>query len=1373
MEELKKAYVLCYISENNKVRLLEISNNMRKIIEMHIGELKTQLENGATVYRTNIKDGKVYVYGKILYDTHSEMSIPKIKRENSISKFKTVIGQVYNKDGEHSVITLDCKGNAKIVSLEEVIENVNDYTNIDVFRTTKEDKELPMIKNKHVENEYDLIIYKDILRLVDTKNLPEPALNSQGLYKIESQLLSKEEYIAESFKFKGYNNGRFQSFVYRDIDNRGIIRLPYNEQYGILGISTNKVGKLEVFVPRNIISISRENYASTKLNNQLNIEFIFENDEVYERKEGIVISGFDEYFKEHNIDALELIPDTVEEINSYKCSKPSTLSRFKNLKIIKNSFTDCIISEEEIVIPEGVEVINSSFKTVIMNVDKCKIILPSTLKNISSSFNEMIQADGKLGLVEFDFSKCSQLEYFEQSLFNIHCKEIDLSKTSIKEVGNSIAKIPELEKVELPKSITTIYGWSVQALSELPNIKELEIPEGINNIGTTFKGCSIEYLRIPGSATHIFIDGSVPTIEFSDREDLKGSTISCTISSSNMDKRTKIIFNNIGCIRNGGFTFSSKCEVELHGKINKISNGAFYGCELEVLDLYNINITDITYECFARARSKAIILPKNTKKVDEKAFIDSLPSRIFIPKTLSNLNRNTIKNSTISSGTCKIFVEKGTEIAKICNNLRLNVVECETEEEAVSLARGDNLKSSELAQKKAKMFGKLGDDKIIKELLLPQYIDTVQKQNEIYSTFLNSKRNGKIPFNGKNTKKLFTIYQLADILEKNRTRDLPYLDSDKAKLDKCIERLRISNTTPVYGPDSLSNEFKLLSNIITNIIPTDEYIQNLDNLDKLINYIRYSKCSLVYSDDCSTVISMILASNPDIMNLNESSQGQLWIVTIGKNVIYIGLELLNKPEKFSKRSILNKIEDLIIDREERPEQLERNLDTVINIGDVINNRNSSKIELSGVYLAPKLNWMMINYIQLNLIELCNKEMPNDKESSILLNLGTGTIYRTLQNRIPDGAYQNNGLRDNMYIIKYKENKDNWSSETLKILKESMKDIKDLISYFKTLTSDNEKLLEELKNKNGAYDKFETSFEYEISKVLKEKNITEIKQLNFIFLSGLFNSPFFGKIRNDGYNNKEQVYGPILLTDNTELRIFKLPNNKKSNPVILGYNHNYIITLKKPDELKEHSWVSHTRFDELFEIIKNIYNPYSAEYTYIKCNGINAENFGVVYRLPFRNISKLFSYKETSITSYLCIVIGRANGGIYVAVQSADYMQPIFRFRNLWDACDFMAYCFDEVIRPFKNLNETIGIKEGIVAKLFELEHQTISAIEFKAQTEGTEEISLSDISLKYKLKESIIYRIFNNMMLGYPNNYPMFPSDKGLWDLIAKQPKQQ
>ena len=199
--------------------------------------------------------------------------------------------------------------------------------------------------------------------------------------------------------------------------------------------------------------------------------------------------------------------------------------------------------------------------------------------------------------------------------------------------------------------------------------------------------------------------------------------------------------------------------------------------------------------------------------------------------------------------------------------------------------------------------------------------------------------------------------------------------------------------------------------------------------------------------------------------------------------------------------------------------------------------------------------------------------------------------------------------------------------------------------------------------------------------------------------------------------------------------------------IVGYEYLFGTILVDTNGLQVDNccWLHNYRIDKILTLLKNSYDIENSR-TDIKY--ITSEEFNR------GEIVSLIENNQLTGSVVLGICIARGSGGIYLYSSYYGRIKLIFRFTNLENAVRFYRYIY----------NDNIGAKGNKRDDFFGIGDSIATLSKYIG-----ENIDYTNI---YVLNNYVI-NIYKYQMEGYPKDYPLSGFEKELWDLIAKQPKEQ
>ena len=327
--------------------------------------------------------------------------------------------------------------------------------------------------------------------------------------------------------------------------------------------------------------------------------------------ESIVVDENNRTYSGRNVIYNKLMGQVVRAI------KTTDLSELDVRSIGRYAFTD-LTGLKSVVIPESCTSISMcafsdcvDLESVIIygRIDKLDY---STFRGCKS-LKEVILPDCLVELDDFVFTGCSSL------------KEI-IIPGSVKAVGHYTFKdCYSLEILTLEEGCTSLGLYTLHNCSSL---LVLNLPSTLSYIGANvFQGCNnIKTININGNKTFKMVDNVL----------VQGSKVIYTIGN-------KISTNNNVCALNDYAYYYNLdlTEIEIPSNIKVINTGVFNNCRnLERVTL-NEGLIQIGSYAFANCHKLIeIVIPEGVTSIGYGAFVGSGLTKIYLPKSLSDLNKN-------------------------------------------------------------------------------------------------------------------------------------------------------------------------------------------------------------------------------------------------------------------------------------------------------------------------------------------------------------------------------------------------------------------------------------------------------------------------------------------------------------------------------------------------------------------------------------------------------------------------------------------------------------------------------------------------------------------------------------------------------------
>ncbi|MDD4290785.1 MAG: leucine-rich repeat protein [Clostridia bacterium] len=329
------------------------------------------------------------------------------------------------------------------------------------------------------------------------------------------------------------------------------------------------------------------------------------------------------------------------------------ISEVSNYVIIDGVLLAYYGEEIDLVIPEGVTTISTAFRG---NTSLRSIVFSSTVKEVAdeafsdcTSLQKVIMNDGVTTIGNKAFSNCGalnevvlskDLQILKNSVF-LSCtslKSIELPY-GLKQIWGSVFNLSGIEQIEIPDTVTLLYGNSLSACSSLKKITIHSNNLDISNV----------LWNLP-ALEEFYLDGHVASIGSSDGKDMaylyliKNLVIDADIDLIDgyafvaSECLETVTFNgNIGAIDGKAFqTNPNLASVTFNGNVEYIGSGAFNNCpklsmftageanEYLVNDeynvLYNAEMTRVYRQPDGWDFDGIYIMPDSVIEMDDYAF---------------------------------------------------------------------------------------------------------------------------------------------------------------------------------------------------------------------------------------------------------------------------------------------------------------------------------------------------------------------------------------------------------------------------------------------------------------------------------------------------------------------------------------------------------------------------------------------------------------------------------------------------------------------------------------------------------------------------------------------------------------------------------
>ena len=1325
-----------YDSENWRYRVVNFTPGIKKpVTEVSRAKLVELLNDGIEIPNVSTNKGQLYYQGRPL-----DNCIVNIE-EGKYTRKCVLYGVIYNDDGDHELILV--KGSGRIER-----KKFSEFFKADKSR---------IVNIKYIETEsYSLTGKIPVLRFKDSTDYKQYLLTDLDDKPVRGLNISKNKVYPPVEEDPFYTAWLDSDDYMSQTIERG---LPYNFNYHKLG-SFLDTSKPIVNVPRGTRSVVFETnqpwpahdytiriptgVSEIRFNNTANLNNLKIVYEDVEHTSNIVISGLDTYLIHHPNERLtDFLPDSISHLYGVGEFDINELNSFPNLSILDTCYQGTEIPQlpnDELVLPPTLKIIaNSFFNIVYTGSNRLKIIFPPSLQRIRASFSNLKNID-------FDFSSATNLEALtSESIIMCDTESLDLSNCNLlSEFDSCIKYCDKLVTLKLPSELRSLgYG----SISNLKSLSHIILPPNLEYVHYSFDKCkSLHEISIPPKVHSI---------------------------SAYFEENTKIIIEPRPLIQQGFFSSISYSHPSIEiGNVEELAYESFEGMPLDIisfsnvkklnictfkrasgtkLDMYNWDVTGIPHSCFINSTLKEIALPKHTKVIGDSAFeLTDRLEKLFIPSTVTSASKKSfVKMGNINVAPLTVYITKDSPVLQYMDKQVLKILTFENDQEAYDNWAGIVTQSSAKAIAKAKMFLSFSNDEIMQEIVSDEYISNVQILTDLYKSLSTNYTQDITPIS-------LDMHKIKGYFTQSNLIDLIYRYFGMASdLYLYVQRNSDSYTQGAKNQNQLTNQFKVLANLITQNSDTDDYYNSFEKLSELwaklserFDINTHEKChiSMIYSDKYSS-ISRIQFHLEYTQGRNKTTHKNIgfWFIRVGKNIVYYTMDenLNNIKSIHSNLSVLAKrTPDDLDELSNLHKSMLKPLNKVLQVNDTITFTNLTKNSTStikGCKIPYKLNQYLMEVIDNQFIVLCGtmRLLNNKTETAYLLNSVTGAIIKTSckPRSSSDEFVQPFSLH---YItIESIEEYGKYNKSTSNDIKNLLLSTDGVSDWLKQIV-DEYAVLNDLKNSEGAYDELEPSLEWEIGKLLVESQINEIEPLNLIFIQGILETRYFQ------YSERSEStisgYRPITtytLKDNTNVNVYGIYDRRR--PVnIIEYAYKYYITLTDPTGKRlpsaEAGWISCYYPADVVSFISHYYDP-SGEY-------ISSVDTNIHKREDFMNVwTSSLSYGNKYCGIYVC----KASGAIFFSVDDSYCgIKNLFRFRDMTDAVKFCRIFFNET-KTLSTKNKSMDLHDSIFAiyKVFDVENSEFLGM---------------------------LGSIYHKVLHGYPNGYIINGQTGELYNLVAKQP---
>ena len=930
---------------------------------------------------------------------------------------------------------------------------------------------------------------------------------------------------------------------------------------------------------------------------------------------------------------------------------------------------------------------------------------------------EIVDSFDQIDAEVIDFSRCSELAFIETS-FN-GCKnlrKVILPKDSNLSIRDSFKDCPLLSEVIVSEGYSSIYASSFKnsALTELhinshTKLERVLLPDCVLKVHGTyvqhkaFRYCSFKRIELDESIT-----------------ELKDNSF----FEADIDN---VVFTNI----------------------KKVGYYCFHNARGEILDLFNWDLTYLPPECFSSCSIKTLILPKNLMGIEAKCLIGANIKNLFVPSSIAYVNQGVFKDFAINiSGAPNIYTTKDNLVLKNIKRKNFIVYEFDTDEEAYDNLINSLGISSKREQLKAKVVMGNSANPVVAAIAGDKYI-----KNSAYLYSIYSKLTKGIDIEAYrpklNTSKYAVTMTLDDILMS--------LDAYKSVIDSDIDIrtdfLKEKNSDSV-GLSALPYAFIWASNILTLATNPSKYVYNIGNLVKILekqvelnkSYVKIRLSKLFTCEYCS------------IFSLNIKFRSTLWnnkslliiFISIGGKVVYCTSLIMDKQD-IGSRCVIEELITPIYDNGEKLLDLSSCnslLRDILPLGFYYSNSSYLNTGMNGIPIPKQLCEMIDDEVGKSLMHIASESIGREVTQRYLISILDGTVFLVK-------SKGNNGLRYGSWDNLFKGFSVSGIYESIyevPALKRQWqyiygKDASTLIEQ----TIDPQFYRQNVISKDGAYDKLEECYEWQLSYALRKNKIDDISKLNSKIAELILKSCFFHKKSIDIEEKSINYYikrKRVDLIDGAMLLQMPYESSRVSNIAIPGCTIRCRTMLIKPNDPlggKMTVYFSSESFKDIFNKIYCIFDDEAMSIGYIDPNEeYSLDDF------TFMGIDPCEYYEHT-----IGWGISKKTGNVYILAFDRNHVtRALFRLK------DASAGCFFEldarVISEFRSSRKPKILNSSIPGNL--------AKIAFRLKNAGFTRLkSLGD--------DNDTQTLYLRMVNGLTNFETSSSTTSRFENLIAKQPK--
>lgn len=1313
-----------------KLRILDLSPNIaRNVVICPMNKFIALINSGIEVPGIDAHNGIVTYYNESIWDR-----FPVVKDDKSNSSSLVVIKTIYDANGNHEIIISNNKGNMKKLGLQECMDKYRKkLLNID----TGYAKDLGIYP---VYKAYDTIMRVETPSgdLFPSLYLPktDPSIKYTGYDNLFDEWLDIETWKELMDKRGLYYllEKSYDGMELRLIDTRvPVINIPVGvtDLVGTLNSPNNTIKKIRI--PNTLVNIHAKSCTNLK------------GLDIWEYQEGrdptiaLNASGI----RSLNLDkALPSGLQEVTELFNGDFSYNGDFSSLSDLKVMHKVGNEMTITDK-LVLPPNVTNMQGCFNdNNTTNGEGLDIKIPSSVKNITYSFNKY--TSDKSDIAQIEFSDASNIEQIDYSFNDIGITKLDLSNLpNLSSMVNSFRNLPNLEEVILPPNLKYIYG---EMFYNTPKLKSIKLNEGLINISSlAFWGSGIEEVVIPKSVMGCGAEFKKYIIE--PRKSLPAGIL----SGVNRDSIV-ILPDNLDKLESKSMYRVNVDNVTFPNKSIEISVRTFQDTIGDTLDTFNWGYKTVPGNCFNRSKIGTIILSKDTVKIEYEAFLEAgRVGRLFIPSGVTEFGKNAFSGiGSLVTGGIQFIVVKGSEAEKLAKRKRFRYVSFNTNEEAYEFLTNSN-ESSEKAKSKARLILGSSSNPIARKLLTEPYINNIDILYNVYREATKSRDMSKINID-LDISKLKPMLDIQDLYNSMQSEFGDALRNDtvfeyKILANEFITCFNLDEIKPKFKED-LPSTYCILSNLITQ---NTKPIRYFDTVDKWIDVFkpRYNctddKPSFkdvfiksVYRCDYGGIWAIRLF---EIIH-DSPKYYTLWCITYAGKLVYVTVEYydiddINTISTFNALYKNSKYLSELI-KSDDSEYIIPDFTKILSNNDLLIRTIDASI-IKGCKCPENLALKIKDDFDCFTITVgINRISSSSKGEMLILDIISGDLY-TLGINFPDGATIPTFNRSYSTEIISRESYGEWSKKSLRLINKTIFTQYNLVEELEQLY-DRDSQLASLMAKDGAYDNLESTFEWELSKLLKDYRVEDIKDTNYKIMELVLGTAFFYPAKKKlGDINKFRKATTITLRDGTILTSYNIESRRPENTFI-GVVGKYFTVLGNSSSEAQTVYIHSFNINSILESILNLHNDDAEPYGYLKNKITDPYSFSILNKYYFN-----YGY-------HIAICINKADGVPYLAVVDIGGMLPILRFRSLSDLAIVDLALYRDKNDSNKKSSKFYNDLDSIITNV-------ISAYE--------------GYNVPNKSVVSPVEMMRNLIIDGYPNGYKYIGKGSWLFDLAAKQPKNQ